>query len=283
MTNYIRSIKGRFSRNFRQLTAPVRLLPDFLILGASRCGTTSLHYYLNIHPAISMARKEVHFFDLFYNNGIGWYRQFFPTLFYKYYCEIIHSQKLLLGEATPYYLLHPLAPQRVSQFSPSVKLIVLLRNPVDRAYSDYWLQVKLGVETLSFEKAIDLEPERLKGEKQRIIIQDGRYYSFNHHRFSYLARSTYIDQILVWQRLFMPEQMLILRSEDFFEAPCTVYNKVCDFLNLPSYNLKSPQKHKSVDYLDMAKTTRESLNNYFRPHNERLYKLLNQNFEWENQ
>ena len=164
---------------------------------------------------------------------------------------------------------------------PQVKLIALLRNPVDRAYSDYWLQVKLGAETLPFEEAIEREPERLRGEKQRIILHDGEYYSFAHHRFSYLARSTYVDQLEVWQRLFAQEQMLILRSEDFFADPGAVFNKVCAFLNLASWELKDNKKHRAGHYPEIAATTREQLADYFRPHNKRLCEFSSRDFGWD--
>src|SRR2546423_13513556 len=123
---------------FRRLTHKIRIIPDFLIIGGQKCGTTSLYYYLIEHPNIAPAvRKQMHFFDNRFKKGFGWYKSNFPTIFSKWYKTFLHKQKFVSGEATPYYLFHPLAASRVHQFLPDVKLIVLLRNPVNRAYSHY--------------------------------------------------------------------------------------------------------------------------------------------------
>src|SRR5439155_957892 len=125
----------------------------------------------------------------------------------------------LTGEASPYYLFHPRVPKRVRELLPSVKLIVLLRNPCDRAYSHYHHEVRLGVEALPFEAAIEREGERLRGEPEKLLASD-TYYSFNHQHYSYLARGVYIDQLLAWRGdLFPKEQLLILRSEDPYANP----------------------------------------------------------------
>lgn len=233
------SIREWLSRNVRRTTASIRLLPDFIIIGAQRCGTTSLYHYLCTHPSIApSAKKEVHFFDLSFKNGIKWYRRHFPTWLCKFYRRRIRQQRIVTGEATPIYMFHPLAPHRISRFLPEVKLIVLLRNPIDRAYSHYWLQVRRGNETLSFPEAIECEPERLWGERQRIILHEGDYYSPAYWQFSYLSRGIYVDQLEIWYRLFPKEQFLILCSEDFYAVPATTLNRTFAFLDLPPWELK---------------------------------------------
>ena len=278
------SIRQWLSWNVRRISAPIRVLPDFIIIGAQRCGTTSLYRYLCTHPAIGRAaKKEVHFFDNSFKKSINSYRIYFQTFFYKYYRQQISHQALLTGEASPYYLFHPLAPHRISQSLPRVKLIVLLRNPVDRAYSHYWHEVRRGKETLSFEEAIEREPERLWGQRERLIFHDGAYYSATHQHFSYLARGIYVDQLSVWQRLFPKEQFLILRSEEFYADPATTLNRIFAFLNLPSWSRTDDTIYNHSDYPSMTMTTKKQLADYFRPHNERLYEFLGQDFGWESQ
>ena len=172
----------------------MRLLPDFIIIGVQRCGTTSLYCNLVQHPNIFPAFvKEVHFFDIDFIKGINWYRPHFPSRLYKYYITRICKQGFITGEASPSYIIHRLA-KRISKILPRVKIIILLRNPIYRAYSHYCHQVRKRRETLSFKHAIEKEAERLNGEAEK-ILQNENYNSFNHRRFSYLARGIYVDQL----------------------------------------------------------------------------------------
>src|SRR5437588_302768 len=123
---------------YRGISFPIRLLPDFLIIGTQRGGTTSLERYLDAHPCVgAAANKDLHFFDRRFHKGLAWYRGHFPTRIEKYYAERLRGQAFVTGEASPSYLFHPYAPKRVAKAMPDVKLIVLLRNPVDRAFSQY--------------------------------------------------------------------------------------------------------------------------------------------------
>src|SRR5260370_36101893 len=137
----VRSTLLTCSQTYRGMTSSIRVLPDFLIIGGQRCGTSSLYYYLTEqHGISSAATKEVHFFDDFFSRGINWYRAQFPTRAYKQYVEHMHHQHFLTGEASPYYTFHPHAPKRISTAFPHIKLIALLRNPIDHAYSQHWLE-----------------------------------------------------------------------------------------------------------------------------------------------
>jgi hypothetical protein len=277
----MRSFRGRLSRNLRKLTASIRLLPDFLIIGAQRCGTTSLYRYLCSHPWIAPAtKKETHYFDLHYDRADRWYRRHFPTWLYKRYCQYLLKQDIITGEATPMYLFHPLSPHRIAGLLPDIKLIVLLRNPIDRAYSNYWHEVRRGNETLSFDEAIDHEPDRVQGERERIILHHGRCYAPAFWQHSYLARGIYNDQLRVWHKLYPREQFLILRSEDFYAAPAKTLDKVFDFLGLPSWELKDHTIYQNGSYPQMPVPTRKKLKAYFQPHNERLYAFLGYDFDW---
>ena len=155
---------------YRGITAPLRLLPDFLIIGTQRGGTTSLYHYLQAHPCLqATTTKEVHFFDRKYHKGLMWYRGHFPTVWEKACAQQVQKQAFVTGEASPSYLFHPHVYKRVAQALPQVKLIVLLRNPVDRAYSQYYHSIELGHESRSFEEAIRDEQERTAQEREKIL------------------------------------------------------------------------------------------------------------------
>ncbi len=259
----------------RRLTALLRVLPDFLILGAQKAGTTSLFAYLSEHPRVAPALcKEVHFFDYNYQRGASWYRAHFPT---RWTCW---RRGLVTGEGSPYYLFHPRAPARAHEVMPQAKLIVLLRNPVERAYSHYQHQVRLGLEPLAFEDALAHEATRLTGEFEKLVA-DGEYYSFNYQNYSYLARGMYADQLSRWFRFFARAQFLILPSEPFYEHPAGTWERILAFLDLPAWEPPSFRVENQGNYEPMAAETRAWLADFFAPHNQRLYELLNVDYGWE--
>jgi hypothetical protein len=264
----------------RALTARVRLLPDFLIIGAQRCGTTSLQRYLIQHPSIAPAfRKEVHYFDKNLKKGVTWYRTHFPSAPYKHFVTKVLRRQFLTGEASAAYLFYPHAPKKVLETVPRAKLIVLLRNPVDRAYSHYQHEVSLKHETLPFDEAIEQEPERLRGEREKMLA-DQSYDSYKYRHYSYLSRGAYADQLALWMKFFSKDQMLILRSEDFFAEPPKTFQKVLRFLDLPLCELGEYKQYNARDYSTMDGATRARLIKYFEPHNRRLRQLVGRNFAW---
>ncbi len=239
--------------------------PDFIIVGAQRCGTSSLYAYLAQHPLIApAARKEVHYFDLNYAKGIEWYRSQFPPK---------TDPGVLTGEASPYYLFHPLAGKRCAEAVPEAKIIVLLRDPADRAYSHYHHEVRKGREELSFEEALDCEEERLAGERERLIA-DPAYRSRAYQSYSYQARGVYADQLEVWIEGFGRERMLIVESERLFEDPAAEYPRVLEFLGLPLAAPAEYRRWNAGSYEAMAPETRRRLESYFEPHMRRLRVLL---------
>ena len=259
------------------------VLPDFLIIGAARSGTTSLYEYLMQHPCVDPpVGKEVYFFDKKFKMGIKWYRSFFPSIFSKFFSEKISKRKILTGEATPRYLYHPHTPSRVFNILPYVKLIVLLRNPVDRAFSHYQMEVDHGDESLSFEEATNQEESRIKEEMEK-MQKDENYYSVFFYRKSYLTRGIYLDQLKRWFQFFPRKQFLILKSEDFYSKTSEVYNQALSFLNLPKFSLQNYDQYKKRQYSAINSETRKKLIEYFRPHNEQLYELLGTNFHWEDE
>jgi hypothetical protein len=256
------------------------VLPDFLIIGTQRGGTTSLYKYLVRHPNLAHAlTKELRFFDLHFDRGIDWYRSRFPSRRYREQARR-RGTNLVVGEASPDYMFHPHTPARVAGVLPEVKLIVLLRNPVDRAYSHYWHQAKRAHEPLSFEEAIDREGERLAGELERMLA-DEHYVSYERHHHSYLARGLYAEQLAVWFERFPRGQFLIERSEDLFADPGSVFHRVQDFLGLPAWDLEGYDTFNAFTEGSLDPSTRARLVEHFRVPNHQLCELVGRDFDWD--
>lgn len=252
--------------------ATLKIPPHFLILGTQKGGTNSLYHYLCQHPQIIPAtQKEIHFFSFNYYQGLDWYKSQFSAA--------ADGKLLLTGEGSPYYLFHPCVPQRVYNHFPQIKLIVLLRNPVDRAISHYYWEVKLGKENLSFEEAISQEHNRLLGEVEK-LLSDEAYYSFNHQHYSYLSRGIYVEQFIRWLNWFPAEQFLFLKSEDLYENSTEVVNQVFEFLGLPRYHLSHYHKYNANDYPAISPELYQKLFDDFKTHNHRLSDLIKKEFDW---
>lgn len=256
-------------------TGPARMLPDYLIIGTQRGGTTSLYEHLVRHPRIPRAlTKEVRFFDVGFDRGLTWYRSHFPTQMYKWARERL-GQNIVVGEATPDYMFDPRVPARVARVVPDVKLLVLLRDPVDRAYSHYWHQVSRGFEQLPFDEAVQREMHRARkyGEDPP--------GSFERHHHSYLARGIYADQLNSWMDVFPRDRFFIEASENLFKDPASVVSTLFHFLGLPDY------QHGAFPVLNanssgrMQASTHDDLVAYFTPHNERLYEILGRDLGWK--
>jgi sulfotransferase family protein len=266
---------------YARLTNRARLLPDFLVIGTQRGGTTSLYKYLVQHPNLAHAlTKEIRFFDLNYQRGMAWYRSRFPSRRHREAVRRRRGLDLVVGEASPDYLFHPHAPVRVARDLPDVKLIVLLRDPVDRAFSHYWHQFKRGHEQLSFPEAVAAEPRRLAGELEKTMA-DPSYVSYERHHHSYVARGVYADQMAAWMELIPRERFLVERSEDFFLQPRLVYQRVLEFLGLPDHDLPEYETFNAFSSGEMDPAVRAGLVEYFRPHNRRLYDYLDRDFGWD--
>jgi hypothetical protein len=268
-------------RLFRRLTARGRILPDFIIIGAQRCGTTSLYNYVADHPDVASAfMKETHFFDLHFAKGLGWYRAHFPSAVHRQTVQLLRHRRLFVGEATPYYLFYPHAARRVRAVVPNAKLIVLLRNPIDRAYSHYHHEVSMGFETASFEEAIAREEAVLPEETAKVLANEG-YRSFAHFHYSYVARGLYADQLESWVKLFGRDQLLIIKSEDFYANPSMVLGQVLQFLGLPAWTSDTFRKYNLAHYANMEPVTRERLAAFFRLPNQKLHEFLGVDFGWD--
>jgi hypothetical protein len=260
-----------------------RLLPDFLIIGTAKSGTTTLHGWLSEHPYVDPAvKKEVHFFDYDYYRGVDWYRAHFPTKLARDAFEREHGRPFLTGEASPTYISHEWAPSRIAKVLPNTKLIVALRNPIDRAYSQFQMSRREEEEPLeSFAEAVAAEESRLRGECEH-LRRNPRYNSWPIGCWSYLLRSRYAEQVERWFDLFPREQFLFLKTEELESHPQATLDRVYAFLDLPPYvNEHLPHLHVAPSYESMPPAAREQLAEYFRPRNERLYQMLGVDFGWD--
>ena len=267
--------------NLRTITSHLRGLPDFVIIGAQKCGTSSLYRFIVEHPNIAPAfRKETHYFSTRYKFGEQWYRSYFPTNLSRRCFSKKTGQKLLSGEASPTYIFYPMVPDRMKEILPDVKLIAILRNPVDRAYSQYHHNIRRNNEPLSFEKAIELEEERCAGDLER-LIRDPDFVPVHYRKHSYIARGVYADQMERWFKHYDRKQFLILTTEDLRKDPQQILDQIFDFLGLPPFKVENLKNRNVGNYKErMNEDTRKFLIEYFEPHNERLFKLLQRRFDW---
>jgi hypothetical protein len=268
-------------RVFGRATSSLRMLPDWLIIGAQRSGTSSLYEHLVNHPLVGRSIvEEVHYFDRYYARGIDWYRGNFPTRLRMRIATRGRAGRARTGEATPNYMAHPHAPRRIAETLPDVRLIVLLRNPVDRAYSHFHHERDMRQETLpTFEEAVRAEGARMRGEMDKMMA-DERYYSFAQHHFTYVARGRYASQLERIFTLFSRERVLVLNSEHLLMHPASVYAQALRFLDLPDHRLRDFPRSSVLLYPPMAPEIRARLQAVFEMDNERLFKLLGVDFGW---
>ena len=249
-----------------------RMTPGFLVIGTKRGGSTSVYHWIARHPAVAPCRtqKGTHYFDVNHGRGRDWFLSGF---------EKPAPGWSITGEASPYYMFHPLAPARIARTLPDVKLIAVLRDPVARAWSHHQYESARGTETLPFAQALACEDERLAGEEERLRA-DPSYESFSHRHHSYLHRGHYAEQLTTFYDLFRREQLLVLQSEALFADPEGQLARVWDFLGLGQVSLQGLSAMKAGSYDAMPSETARRLRDYYAPHNERLSELLGVDFGW---
>ncbi|WP_018351718.1 sulfotransferase domain-containing protein [Longispora albida] len=264
------------SRSLGRATASARLLPSFLLCGGQRCGTTSLYRALAAHPAILKAvlHKGVHYFDTSYHQGMSWYRGHFPLRMNARRLSGRIGVPVQTFESSPYYMYHPHAAERIRRDLPDVKLVVLLRDPVERAHSQHAHELARGFEHIEeFTEALDLEPVRLSGEAERLRT-DPTYYSFSHQHHGYLARGQYTDYLEPLANLFGRDRIHVLDSHDFFTNPGPVYDELLHFLGLPWLGNPPFEQHNARPRSTMDPAVRTALERYFEPYDRRLVDWL---------
>jgi len=262
----------------RLRTSRIRALPNFMIIGAQKSGTRSLHAYLSQHPNIMPAhRAEIHYFDggtspaiNHFEKGPEWYRAHFPLK-----NQLGTESKTF--EKSPLYLFNPLVPKRIFELIPEVKLIVLLRNPTERAISHYFHEKRKGREHLPLQEAFRAEENRLAD-----VLANQKYKSAEFKNWSYKNRGLYALQLERYFRYFPRQQILVLKSESFFNNPGLVTREVFDFVGVRSdFNVRD------LTPLNVGKSKKNIeakvysyLNNFFKSHNQALYELIEKDFAW---
>ena len=208
---------------------------DFLLAGTQKGGTSALHYYLSKHPALCMAStKEVHFFDkdsFFSGQQVDYsiYHQFFP--------DTSLESSVLLGEATPIYMYWKDTPKRIFDYNPEMKFILVLRNPIERAFSHWNMEVSRSAETLDFFEAITQEKTRRK----KIFPQQYRVYS-------YLDRGFYTEQLARLWQWFPKENIFIVRYEDLKNRPKKILSQLYSFLSIKPLTFLGKKEVFSIPY-----------------------------------
>lgn len=263
-----------------QMTSPARVLPAFLIVGAQRCGTTTLYSALGEHPGVlPAARKEVHYFDLAYERKLGWYRAHFPLEARARRIARATGIPPLAFEASPYYMFHPLACERIARDLPGVKVVVLVRDPVERAHSAHAHESALGFETQPFEVALELEDIRLEGEVEQ-MLSDPRHVSYSHQHHAYRARGQYVEQLERLETLFGRERIHVIDSGDFFAQPERTYDALLEFLELPHRGYPPFEAQNVQPRRPMPESARLKLEAHFQPFDARLAKWLGRDPSW---
>ncbi len=256
-------------RHFFAITGPWRVLPNLIVIGAVRSGTTSLFHYFNEHPCMtSSSYDELGFFDSNFELGLNWYKSHFPTKFHKQ--KIISKfKKFYTYDVTPFYIWNENAAKRILDTLPNTKLIALLRNPIDRAYSNYQLSVR-DDEKQSFEEVIKKEMKQGKNFKTKA-------YGLQ----NYLARGIYVNQLEKWYKLFPKKNILVISTDELKKDPENTLNSMFQFLDIPKYKVKNLKKHNKENYKSMNNETRKFLVDFFKEDNKKLFKLIGKKFDWD--
>lgn len=267
------NVQRKISYGFHILTTPFQPLPDFLIIGAQKCGTSALYTYLSYHPQLKKSiLKEINYFNDKFDKKTNWYKRHFPLLPGL-------KKDIQTYEATPEYLYHPNVAERIASFSPHIKLILLLRNPVDRAISNYWHNFNSGREKLSMRETFEKEIALINKENKK--PSDDKFYNNTRRYSSNLDRGIYSLQIERYLKHFNLNQILILKSEDFFQDPQATLDKTTDFLTIDQFSFSDTKprgvgKYKTKTDPQIIK----ELNEFFKPYNKQLYDQIGFDMGW---
>lgn len=248
-------------------------LPDFIIIGETKTGSTSVYNYLLEHPQIKGAidersiiqevkelsdsqlsnSKEIRYYDRYYFKGLDWYKSKFPAT----------DSDEITGEATPMYFFRTLTASRLAKDVPKVKLIVLLRNPVDRLYSNFQHNNKY---ITNWSKKYSSFEEYLN------TCSDSDYYL--------IEKGLYVYTIQKWLKFFPKNQLMIITTEEMRDSPQNGYSKILRFLGVQDYIIERFSLHRTNSYKPMKKETRHLLEDFYMPFNEELEKLLGVKLNW---
>lgn len=262
-------------------TSRFRMEPAFLVIGGQRCGTTTIFKSLSEHPQVMRppVEKGTDYYTLNYSRGRDWYRGHFPLA----RPAALRTARIggpVAFEACTYYMFHPFTMERIAQDFPEMKLVAMLRDPVERAYSAYKHEYARGFETESdFGRALDLEDERLDGEVERMRL-DPDYESIPHRHHAYQRRGQYAEQLERVLQFFPREQLQVMESEEFFVNPAQEFSRLVGFLGLRPYEPENFEQHNARPSEPMPESVRRRLDEHYVPHDERLAALLGRTPRW---
>lgn len=279
----IDAVINRVDRRWKIETSKFRITPSFLIAGVQRCGTSSLFYYLSQHADIaSPEQKELHFFNRSnYSGDMRHYYSFFPL-------RSLFNKRSISGEATPEYSFYPCLMRRIQQVLPNIKLILLVRDPVQRAISHYCAQSPHR-RPKSLHDAIRLDDHFFGARDILNFIEQDPYRCGQ----NYISRGRYIDYIPFIYQSFPKQNILLLKAEDMFADPLGVVNVCCEFLEIDQFmslrsenftdsNRQSAHLLRSLQSLPdpVSEEIKEELYDYFHPYNQRFYEFIQRDMKW---
>lgn len=255
----------------RRLSAAARPLPDFILIGAQKGGSSALYKFICAHPDVERAFvKEPHYFSVKYHQkSLSWYKAQFP----------LKRAGQLAGEASPSYCTHPLVPKRIKELLPDVKLLFIVRNPVDRAISNYFHSVRYGVEKLPIEEAFKRPLSDFEADYQRLTTEDS-FHSGIYNRYAYVHKGFYAMHLKKWYEYFDPEQLLIVENEALQTQPAQVYKEVCQFLGLKEWTLEAFKKHNVGKTKEVPESLKTELYEVFKTPNQEFFDLIGKSFNW---
>ena len=275
---YQKILYGLIRRHYYYLSSSFRVLPECFVIGVVRSGTTSLYHYLSQHPSIAPAAyDELGYFDDNYHLGVNWYKSLFPTKFTRNKIIKKHG-KFLTYDVTPFYIYNPLVAKRIFESFPKAKIISNLRNPIDRAYSNYNDALEMGDIKIPFDEVVQIAMDEIDKNKSKI---NNEAYIVDTFYENILARGFYADQLKIWFKKFQKNQLLMIPSEDLAQKTDQILTKIFEFLDLPYFKIKDLTKQNKREYPPMKAETRKLLIEFYRPYNEKLYNLINQHFDWD--
>jgi hypothetical protein len=248
-----------------------KVVPNFIVVGVGKGGSSSLYRWIVQHPLIlSALDKEVHFFQTAqYQFGQEWYQNQFPI--------VPQDSSFITGEATPWYYASFDVARKIKEYNPNIKLIIALRNPCDRAVSHYKLNCQLGRESRRLEVVISSERKYLN-PLHNIYFPHENYWQYEHGHLLFGLYAYFLES---WLNYFAREQLLIVKSEDLFQKPEPTLNRIFQFLGLPEYRLPEYVNYNPGRYASVDDRIYKRLSDFYRPHNQRLEEMLGMKFDWD--
>ena len=255
------------------ISSPFRTLPSFIIIGVKRCGTTTLYEQLGDHPCIEKSTHDnLGFFNNNFGLGLNWYKSHFATNFKKRQIERKFG-KFATYDVTSSYIQKKQTAENIFKTLPNVKLIIILRNPSDRAYSEYNQNIIDENESRGFEELIKKEIEEIEQASNESL-------EFSSDKINLVKKGIYIKQILPWLEIFPRKQILIISTEEFANKTSETYNEIFRFLELPEYEIKNKQRYRKGNYEKMDDKVRKILNGFYEKYNKELFQKIGKKFEW---